>query len=177
MDVRNAGMGATLVGIVLALVDLSPAYVNQQLVGDGGNWLPRFERTSRTILFYNYASRGVSFVVAVGAVLALGYLAGSRLDLQADYRRLVLALGLGGLLGYLLAQVVVVWLLSDGAVLGDTAILTGALFLARPIAVALEFAVVGFAGAAFAALVGESGTDGDRASSSSDGDVRPGSAE
>lgn len=175
MPLRSTGIGAALTGFLLALVHFSPSFVSQRIIDEESNWLPQLESVGQTIVAYQYVSRGVAFLLAVGVILALGYRAGSRLALRDDYRRFLLTIGLGGLLGYAVGLAPVMVLASEGSWLMDNTAVTVTYLLTRSIGVALEFAVVGFAGAAFATFISGAGPDGGSAPSSGDSGIHAGS--
>lgn len=177
MVLRTTGLGAGLLGFVLALVHLTPGYVNDRLLGDASGWLPQLDSMGQTVLLYSYTARGVAFVVGIVGVLALGYRVGTRLDLRADYGRFSLVLGVGGAVGYVVATAAFVSVLADGPVLGDATLLTAALWLGRIAGVVLQFAIVGFAGAAFATLVRGSGAHGDPSRAGEDDRAPAGSSD
>lgn len=156
MVLGRTGIGAALLGALLSVVHLSPGYVNRRLLDGDWSWLPQLDTMSRTVLLYSYVTRGVAFVLGVGVVFALGYWAGTRSDLRENYQGLVLGLGLGGILGYVVALGAFVLVPANDPILADDGFLTGVLLLGRGIGAAVQFAVVGFAGAAFATLVGGS---------------------
>lgn len=159
MVLRESAVAAVLVGAALAAVDYAPSYLPRWVLDNPVGWLPRFATDAQTITFYIYVSRGTAFVLGIGCVFALGYWAGSRFDFRAQFRSFVLAVGLGGLVGYGIATLVyalaVVFVLENVRFSGPAAF-DGALGASRTVAVAVQFAVVGFAGAAFADVAGAS---------------------
>lgn len=159
MVLRVSGLVAALIGFVVSVVQLSPGYVTQQLADGHWQWVPRLETMGQTLVLYNYIVDGVVFGFGVVGVFALGYWVGTELDLRTAYRRFALTIGVGGLLGYLLPIVaaVIFVLLGDGAdVLGSIDTLSLLLFAGRTIGFAIQVAIIGFAGAAFARLTADS---------------------
>lgn len=164
---RNNGIAAALLGVAFALASHAPTLLTAR---GGFDVLPQVGTTGETVMVYVGLSRGVAFAFGTLAVLALGYRAGRRIDLRAEYRDLALAVGLGGAAGYVLVLVPLAATASGGwASLGTSA---GDLFgLAalggRIVGVGVQFAVVGFAGAALAHVA--DGADGRTRTATGDG--------
>ena len=159
MPLRESGVGAALVGATLAIVRVAPEYLARGILHESWAWLPRLGTAGRTVILYTHVIRAISFVLGVVAVFALGYWAGTRFDLRARYRRFVATLAIGGSVGYVGGLLALV---APGVVSGELAVRDGPslvtiVVVGRVLAVSIQFAVIGFAGAAFASL-GECGT-------------------
>jgi len=92
-------------------------------------------------------------------VLALGYRAGTGSELAVEYRRLLVAFGLGGAPGFLSTRGVAPAPSADLPVVGESVGLTLGWILGSALRVGLRFAAVGFAGAAFVHVTRESTGD------------------
>ena len=163
MALRESAAGATLLGALLFVVQFASEAVGELFTDGGVGWLPQLSTVGTTVTVYLYLLRGLGFVLSIAAVFVLGYWAGSRLDLKTDYRRFVLALGAGGALGYLVAGVAGI-VATEGATGVTTldlfSLVTLLVGIGIPLGVGIQFAVVGFAGAAFAHVAGETDNDG-----------------
>lgn len=89
-----------------------------------------------------------SFVLLFVLPFVVGYAVGGRIDFEREYGSLVVAISLGGGLGYFLGTAIIVP--ATSVTPGLT--LTLALLLGGAIAVAIEVAIVCFAGGALAHL-------------------------
>lgn len=155
MVLTKSGLGAALLGGLLAVLHLAPGYVTARLIAGDGVALP-WPATTAELIVLSQGLLNVSGVVGgIGAVFLLGYWAGGRLEVRQHSRQFLLVVGLGGLGGY----VAVNGLLFVYALLGGTQILqseqsvvTAVVIAGRAVGVLLQFAVCGFAGAAFATL-------------------------
>lgn len=157
-------------------------FVGDRLLAGTTGWLPQFETVGQTVVVYSYLVRGLAFGVGILAVFVLGYWVGNRLDLQAEYKRFVVAVGAGGLIGHLIAGIAGFVVLSGevGSPSVDPfGILVTGMMLGIPIGVGIQFAVVAFAGAAFAQIADESADLGTNARVHDDrsSDVSPGSVD
>ncbi|MFC3959996.1 hypothetical protein [Halovivax cerinus] len=155
MVLTKSGLGAVLLGSVVALLHLAPGYVTSQLIANDATAIDWLGSTARQIVFLNGFVSAMAFVVGIGVVFLLGYWAGSRLDLRRSYRSFLLVVGVGGGIGYLVPMLLVFGytaLAATGPFQSDQLGTTALVFLGRTGAVAIQFAVVGFAGAALATL-------------------------
>lgn len=168
---KQAGIGAAALGFLLSITQYSQGYVTARLVSEDWSWFPQLESTAETLVLYTHLTDGLIFVLGVVGVFLLGYWLGERLHLGREYRPYVTWVAGGGVAGYLLPLVLalgvlVVTGLLEGAdpfafvprVSGLDAVVIAGRFVAIPI----QFAIAGFAGAAFARLAGEA-DDGERA--------------
>lgn len=151
---RRAGIGAALLGAGIALLHLAPAYLSRYVLGGGVSWLPRLETTQVTLVGYNMVLNALGVLVGIVAVGVLGYWAETRIDLVAEYRGLLAVFGVGGSLGFLVTMAGSLLLAVDAPVVGDDVGLTLGWVLGTTVRVGLQFALVGFAGAAFAYVSG-----------------------
>ena len=157
MVLTKSGLGAALLGGVLALLHLSPGYVTARLIAGDGASVPWLGTTAEVILLSQGLLNAAAFIAGFGALFVLGYWAGLRLELQQHYRQFLLTVGLGGLIGYvtpILLLAVYALIVGGGPLQGEQigAGATAMLVVGRAVSVAIQFAVVGFAGAAFAGL-------------------------
>lgn len=161
MSRRKSGVGAAIIGFVLSVVHLLPGYVTQQLVAGNLGWFPRLDTPGETLVLYHHTVDATAFVLGFGAVFALGYWLGTDLDLRRRYRQFVLAVGVGGLIGYLLPILLAILFLlvtAGGTIAGGIGLLDTVLLAGRILGVPIQFAVVGFSGAALAHLTGGQGS-------------------
>ncbi|MFC4438738.1 MULTISPECIES: hypothetical protein [Natrialbaceae] len=157
MSRRKSAVGAALLGFALSVVHLSPGYVTQQLVAGEWGRFPQLDTPGETLVLYHYTVDATAFVLGFGAVFALGYWIGTDLDLRRRYRQFALAVGFGGLIGYLIPMcfaLLYLLITADGATVEGIRPLDVILFAGRALGVPIQFAVAGFAGAAFAHLTG-----------------------
>lgn len=158
---RAVGIATAALAFLTALVRVAPEH------GDvTSSWLPQLETVGRTILFYEYLSRTAAFLFGTVAVLAVGYRAGARLDLSSRYRRFTLTLGIAGAVGQLAFFVVYPTVVLGGSPAAPGAP-TAVAWLGWTVGTGVHFAVVGFAGAAFAQF--STGLEGDGAVARSNG--------
>lgn len=153
---RETGPGAALLGAGIAVLHVTPAYLSTYLFGGAVAWLPRLETTQVTLVGYNMVLNAIGVVVGIVGVFALGYWAGTKSELTAEYRRLLASFGLGGALGFLSTMAVALTLSIDLPVVGESVGLTLGWILGSTLRVGLQFAAIGFAGAALVHVTGES---------------------
>lgn len=149
---RETGFGAALLGAAIALLHLAPAYLTRYL---SVSWLPRLETTQVTLVGYNMVLNAIGVVLGIGAVFVSGYWVGRKLGIVNEYQRLIAVFGFGGALGFLLTMLIALVLQVDLPVVGDDIGLTLGWILGSTVRIGLQFATIGFAGAAFAYVTSE----------------------
>ena len=172
MVLRKSGVVAALLGGLLAVLHLSPGYVTARFIAGGGRSALWPGSTGELIVLFQGLLHVVGAVVGIAAIFVVGYWAGGRLALRDHYDRVLLTFGLGGLVGYLSVIVLLaIYAVSIGAgpLRSDMLGVTSVLVAGRAIVVTIQFAVVGFAGAAFAGLTSD--TDAEWATDSASGSV------
>lgn len=152
---RITGPGAALVGAVLGLVHLAPGYLVGRLLGGSVGGLPQLSTTPQTITAYTSLLDAVGVAVGIGGVFVLGYWAGTRFDQPTAYRRFAALVGIAGSVGYLATMGIVLIFVVREPLVADHVGLTIANVLGTTLRVGVQFAIVGFAGAAFAYFDGE----------------------
>ena len=158
MVLTKSGVFAALLGGVLAVLHVSPGYLTARFIA-GGQTAARWPgSTAELIVLSQGLIHTIGAVVGIAGVFVVGYWAGRRIALQDQYETVLLTFGLGGLIGY----VTPVLLLAIYAVSVDSGALqsgmlgaAAVLFGSRAIVVTVQFAIVGFAGAAFAGLTAD----------------------
>lgn len=171
---KTSGFAAALLGVVLAGARIAPAYATQ-------GWVPQLESIGRTTLLYAYLSRGLAFAVGTLAVFALGYWAGTRLELATACRSVAPAIGVGGAVGYVVGTLLLLGGLG-GMERADTGVVDGVgigvgILLAQLIAQGVRFAIVGFAGAALASLADDRAAPGEGNAPAANGAEGPASTD
>lgn len=162
MVLTKSGLGAALLGGVLAAFHIAPGYLIPWLIARDGVSVPWPDTTAEMITLSQGLVGTMGFVVGIGVVFILGYWAGGQFELRQYYRQFLFAVGIGGLIGY----VTPILLFFSYAVIVETGPLhteqlgvTAILLTGRAVGVAIKFAVIGFAGAAFATLTSAQHSD------------------
>lgn len=154
MVLRKSGFGAALLGGVLALLHLSPAYVTTWLMSIDNISILWIETHVEAITFFQSVLGAGGFFVGFGGVFLVGYWAGGQVALRQQYRELLAAIGVGGVLGYLVPLVLLLLyavLFGGGPFANQNlGVATVLLLSGRVIGVSIQFAVVGVAGGAVA---------------------------
>lgn len=152
MSQRTTGVAAAVIAAAAVTIEFGSSVLVDG-VADGETaigWLPQLDTIGQTAVAYLYASRIVAFVLTFLVVAALGYWAGTRLDITREYGSLLGSLAVGGGVGYLAGLVLVGVLVGDyWPAPTDSLFGLGAL-LGLAVATAIHFALVGLAGAALA---------------------------
>lgn len=148
------GVAAAILAAGATIMEYGTGIYVDRLGSDSGElaWLPQLETTGQTVLAYLWVSRAIGFGLAVVGVAALGYWAGRRVALPRESRTIIGSLAVGGSVGHLIGMMVFVTLIApsgspffEGTGLGELLILLGV-----AIATAIQFSLIGFAGAALA---------------------------
>lgn len=148
------GATAAILAAGAIVVEFGTGIYADRLGAGGGElgWLPQLETTGRTVVAYLWVSRAIGFVLTIVGVAALGYWAGRRLDVPRESRTIVGSLAVGGSAGHLAGMVVFVSLIapSGSTPVEGTGVLELVILLGAAFATAIQFSLVGFAGAALA---------------------------
>ena len=162
MVLKKASVGAALLGFLVAVVQFSQGLVTDRLVSGDWPWFPHLETTAQTLVLYTYVTDGVAFALGLGGVFVLGYWIGSGLDLRTHCTQFVTRVAGFGLLGYLLPPTLAALYVlgmtpfADGTpfleFLRGLTVLEVTLVLGRIASIPIQFAIAGFAGAAFAQI-------------------------
>ncbi|MCU4743603.1 hypothetical protein OB955_19510 [Halobacteria archaeon AArc-m2/3/4] len=151
MSQRIAAVVAAIIGACAVSIEFGTTWLIDGFV-DGGvaaEWLPQLETMGQTAVAYSYASQVLTFVLTFVVVAALGYWAGTRLDVRREYGSLAGHLALGGGVGYMGGLVVFILLVVGWSTPSDPILGLG-LLLGMAVATGIHFALVGLAGAALA---------------------------
>lgn len=176
MRLQLAGILTAVLAALTRVVEYSVARFTDAVAQGGGaaGWFPHLETAGRTIAFYSATSRAVVFLCSVPLVAALGFTVGRRRDAANEYRPVIETFAVGGGLGALAG------LLAVGAVGGDSILagvqtVTGAVTVVGIVAAtAVQFALLGLAGAALATFgVGPNVDRPSRDPSNAEADSRP----
>lgn len=157
MVLRKSAVGAALLAALVLVVQIGSDIVVDSFVEGTFGWLPQLDTVGQTVAVYMYLFNGLEFGLGIIAVFGLGYWAGSQLSLKVEYKRFVLAVAAGGMVGYLVAGSVALTVAYGGIgfpTLDSFGVVTLLLAAGVPLGVGIQFAVVAFAGAAFANVTG-----------------------
>ncbi|MFC6754577.1 hypothetical protein [Halorubrum tibetense] len=116
MVLKRIGFGAAALGSVLALLHLSPGFITEWMLA-ADDPVPVGNSLGESVVIVRRLLDAGAFAVGFGGVFLLGYWAGGRVALRHRYRELLVALGVGGALGY--ALVLVLFLSYSALVGGD----------------------------------------------------------
>lgn len=148
------GVTAAILAAGAIIVRFGSGIYVDRVASDGGTvgWLPQLETTGQTVVAYLWMSRAIGFVLTIVGVAALGYWAGRRLDVPRESRTILGSLAVGGSTGHLVGMVVFVWVIgpSSSTPFEGTGLVELVILLGAALATAIQFSLVGFAGAALA---------------------------
>lgn len=147
MDKKGVGIITGVIAAGTVPLEFGALQIINRFVNEG--WLPVLETTGQTMTIYLYLSQALLFVLAFIGVAGLGYWIGTRLDVSREYGTVFGSFALGGSIGYLCGMILV------GAFFGTFSSEMGpllglSLVLMLTVVKAIQFALVGLAGAALA---------------------------
>ena len=150
MRARVAGVAAAVTAAMIQLVEHETTVLITSLrTEDAIGWLPQLEAVGQTATVYLYASRAVTFLLAVPLVVLLGYQAGQSLDASQSYSRIAGTFGVGGGVGFV-AATVLIGLSSMPSLMAYQSVLGLIIVGSIAAATGIQFAFMGLAGAALA---------------------------
>lgn len=152
MRLQIAGILTAVLAALTRVVEYSVTRFTDAVAQGGGaaGWYPHLETVGRTIAFYSATSRAVVYLCSVPLVAVLGFTVGRRRDAANEYRPVIETFAVGGGVGAL-AGLLAVGAVGGSSILAGVQTVAGAATVVGIVAAtAIQFALLGLAGAALA---------------------------